>query len=555
MSGDPRFDQPLLDGIKHSPSDQEVSRLNGSKPAYAKPAESKMFLYVILGICVMLCFGQNYVFDFPQALEGALILDLEIKTIKISFLYAIYSLPNMIMSPITGYVIEIIGCNYSAVVYTGLTFFGQIIIYYGMYIGNYWWVLFGRGLYGIGGEGLTILQLTINELWFYGNFLSMSVAWCDIIAVFAILAGNFLSPELFTKTRNLSVSFFVMALMCFLSAICGILYFFYHNKYINRIDFVDNEEEEDEEDTVYDATIVSTAHKVKPIGDSTLNINNATTIGGDAEDDFNKNKIEFGFVSIRYYNATYWMLTVCFLFLANCYYQFTNIATEILEHRYGYNYEEANKLTVMPEIAFIVVSPFISKLVEVIGKKPLFLLICSIMFVLNYLVMYFMPIEKSMMLYGNLFVLGTCYSILTCALFSSVALSIPKAGVSMGYSILTLVENVGLSSLPFYFGWLSTDRTPSSYNNCILALIALSMASVCVCAALVLYDVKNTRLLTLPENSKKVKSLRKVIDSDFLERSLLSISKKTSSKSNDDSISDRSSPVIGQRFKQESKSD
>lgn len=80
------------------------------------------------------------------------------------------------------------------------------------------------------------------------------------------------------------------------------------------------------------------------------------------------------------------------MFLANCYYQFTNIATEILENRFGYSYDEANKLTVVPELAFIIISPSLSKWVEVSGRKPFFLLVCSILFLLDYLLMYFMPV-------------------------------------------------------------------------------------------------------------------------------------------------------------------
>jgi MFS family permease len=239
-----------------------------------------------------------------------------------------------------------------------------------------------------------------------------------------------------------------------------------------------------------------------------------------AEDIYNAEKIRFGFKSIRYFNTTYWILCVVFLFLANCYYQYTNIATEILEHRFGYTFEEANKLTIIPEAAFIVVSPFVSKWVEVKGKKPLWLLVAAVIFLGNYSYMYFMKVEKTLVLYLNFTAIGFGYSITTCALFSSVALSIPKAGVSMGYSILTLIENIGLSLLPLYFGEISEDRSVESYNQCLLALVVLSILGTIFCLLLLLYDTKNSNLLTLPENSKKVRKLRKGIDSDFLEKSV-----------------------------------
>jgi hypothetical protein len=90
----------------------------------------------------------------------------------------------------------------------------------------------------------------------------------------------------------------------------------------------------------------------------------------------------------------------------------------------------------------------------------------------------------------------------------------------MGYSILTLIENVGLTILPLYFGQISAERSVESYNECILALVVLSIIGTVFCLLLLLHDTKNSKLLTLPENSKKVRKLRKGIDSDFLEKSV-----------------------------------
>ena len=502
-----------------SASDSEP-RPDPLAPCDDKPLEkpqSKAFLLVILFINFFITFGQCYVYDFPQALEGALITRLKANTMKVSFLYAVYSLPNMIFSPITGYVIEVAGCANSAVIYTSLTYLGQAVIYYGVANGSYLYVFLGRGLYGIGGEGLTILQLTINELWFYGNFLSISVAWCDIVAVLAIMLGNYFNPLIFVHTRSLSLSFFVSALVCFFSAIVGLLYYIYHKKFIHRLD--DMEDLDESRDASMEITIIPPESKNKSkvvLDESSVERDRRAT----AEDIYNAEKIRFGFKSIRYFNTTYWILCVVFLFLANCYYQYTNIATEILEHRFGYTFEEANKLTIIPEAAFIVVSPFVSKWVEVKGKKPLWLLVAAVIFLGNYSYMYFMKVEKTLVLYLNFTAIGFGYSITTCALFSSVALSIPKAGVSMGYSILTLIENIGLSLLPLYFGEISEDRSVESYNQCLLTLIILSILATIFCLLLLLYDTKNSNLLTLPENSKKVRKLRKGIDSDFLEKSV-----------------------------------
>ena len=489
----------------------DVNPSKTSQASFPKAKKKTNHLLLLLALNLFIPFGQNYVFDFPQALAEPMMTSLRIDTDKISWLYTMYSLPNMIFSPITGYIIELIGCNNSAVVYTAITFIGQAIIYYGVVYQSYWYVFVGRGLYGIGGEGLTILQLTINELWFYGNFLSASVAWCDIFAIMGLLGGNFFNPQLFTAYRSLHMCFFVSCMICFFSFSISFVYYFVHNKYVHLV----THEHDDSLSELSGMGQLGTK-KAQALGMSATE----DKLFDNEEDNVEKIQLQFGFRSIKYFNATFWLLCLVFLALANCYYQFTNIATEVLQNRFMYSYESASNFTVIPELAFIIVSAPLSTLIETHGRKPLWMLICSIMFLTSYLWMYFMPFQPSNLLYVHFSMLGVGFAILTCALFSSVALSIPKAGVSMGYSILTLVENIGLSSLPPYFGYISRDRTKDAYNECILSLVVLSILSVILCSFLVLYDTKNTRLLTLPENSKRVRKLRKNIDSDYLERSV-----------------------------------
>ena len=91
----------------------------------------------------------------------------------------------------------------------------------------------------------------------------------------------------------------------------------------------------------------------------------------------------------------------------------------------------------------------------------------------------------------------------------------------MAFSLLTGVENIGMTVLPLYFGKISADRTVEAYDECLLSLVAMSIASIVFSAALYLYDTKTTKLLTMPENSKKVKRLRRNIDSEYIERSVM----------------------------------
>ena len=197
----------------------------------------------ILGLNLFVCFGMNYIFDFPQALEDPLIRGMNIDTFKISLLYSLYSLPNIILSPVVGLVISKIGCHLSGIFYNSLVFIGSILVFVGIQQNMYWWVCSGRILAGIGGEGAIILQLTINELWFYGQFLSTSVAWCDVFALFAELLGNIMHPELLVMYRRMTAPAFVMGLAALFSVIVSIAYYILHVKYEHRLETDHHEEE------------------------------------------------------------------------------------------------------------------------------------------------------------------------------------------------------------------------------------------------------------------------------------------------------------------------
>ena len=100
---------------------------------------------------------MNYIFDFPQALEDPLIRGMNIDTFKISLLYSLYSLPNILLSPVVGLVISKIGCHLSGIFYNSLVVIGQTLVFVGMYNRSYYTMLAGRLVSGAGGEALKIV--------------------------------------------------------------------------------------------------------------------------------------------------------------------------------------------------------------------------------------------------------------------------------------------------------------------------------------------------------------------------------------------------------------
>ena len=276
-------------------------------------------LIIILTLNLSVCIGLSYVYDFPQALEDPLIIALKADTFKIEYLYSVYALPNLIMAPVSGYFIEKVDAPMSGMIFGILILIGHSLSFHSVYSGNLIWSVIGRGLYGIGGEGLYILQATVNEYWFSGSLLSLSNALCQVVNNLSVMLGNYFTPLFFDKSRTLTFPLFIGACTCAASCFVTILYYWAHNRY-NKLHKSWTEELD-------------------------YNPDNKEVLEYFALVKQNKNhKIQFGFRSIRYFNSTLWMLCGVYLTLINSIVQFTNQATDIVTNRFNFTYDEAKYL-------------------------------------------------------------------------------------------------------------------------------------------------------------------------------------------------------------------
>ena len=545
---------PLEDNTRFAIKLAKEATMGKDKPSPENqtPETSQRYLIAILLLNLMVCFGMNYVYDAPQALEDPLIRGLKIDTLKISMMYSLYSLPNLVLTPVVGIAISRLGCHNACLVYTSIVFFGSLVTFFGVYQSSFVYIVFGRSLIGLGGEGARIVQMTINELWFFGYFLSTSVAWGEIMECLAGYLGNVMHPELLVQTRSLPTPFFAMALVCFFSWAISLIYYFqhikHHKKLENRARELEEESESEEEESSYSVSHVTvnndqhkdivnrsfqehkriTTHHQSLVPEHSIagsvKIRPEIVLGIIEEEEHSKIKhkpqIFFGLSSIKYYSGMYWLLCVFAICSMNSYHQSMSLATEIIQNRFMYKFEDANEFTIIPDIAFIAGAPFLSRWIEERGAKPMFLVGASLCFLISFVSMYCLPADRTLLLIPILSLIGIGYAVLTCALFSSVALSVPKAGVGMAFSILTLIENLGNTLLPLLFGKLAAPRNVAAYNDCLLSLIILALASTALSIALVVYDLKTTRILALPENSVTVRKIRHRMDSLYLEMSI-----------------------------------
>ena len=86
-----------------------------------------------------------------------LIISMDITTVQIGYLYSIYSIPNLICVPIGGIIIGYLGSDTSSLLLTAVVFFGSIFNFLGVLTSNYYFLLIGRAIGGMGSQTLVIV--------------------------------------------------------------------------------------------------------------------------------------------------------------------------------------------------------------------------------------------------------------------------------------------------------------------------------------------------------------------------------------------------------------
>ena len=73
-----------------------------------------------------------------------------------SFLYSFYNIPNIILPLIGGILVDEIGYKITTLLFVGFITVGQLVVSFGMQLNSFPLMIFGRFIFGIGGESISI---------------------------------------------------------------------------------------------------------------------------------------------------------------------------------------------------------------------------------------------------------------------------------------------------------------------------------------------------------------------------------------------------------------
>src|SRR5271169_3933936 len=156
-------------------------------PVAEHPRPSKMYRWLVLIFVSLAMFGNYYIYDSINPLERIFLEQLKYSASMFGWLNAIYSLTALATLLIGGILIDRFGIKKSLLLFSTLIVLGALLT---ALKGNFYMMVAGRGLVGLGAESQIVAVTTALARWFKGKELSFAFGINLTIARMASIAAD-----------------------------------------------------------------------------------------------------------------------------------------------------------------------------------------------------------------------------------------------------------------------------------------------------------------------------------------------------------------------------
>jgi MFS family permease len=400
-----------------------------------RPEPSRRFRWLVLLFASLTMFGNYYVYDCIAPIADLLTRQLGFSDSNIGLLQAIYSMPNVIMVLVGGYIVDRIGTRKAILIFGSLCFLGAGVTSLSPRLSV---MATGRLIFGLGAESLIVAVTTATAKWFRGKELSFAFG----INLMISRAGTLLAQQspswagfAYNYWRNpllISVGF---ASLCVVGAI------------------------------VYWALEVYAEKRfqVGPAG--------AT------------DKVRFS--DVKDFSLSYWyIVALCVTFYSGIF-PFETFAYKFFMGAHQVSREAAGDLVGMLTLFTMFGTPIFGLFVDKMGKRALLMMFGSVLLIPVYLLMAYVRSAHYITVYlpsteGGHFALiahhlppillltmammGIAFSLTPAVMWPSVAYLVDQSKLGTAYGLMTMIQNVGLVGFNLVVGW-ANDYSQASVDN------------------------------------------------------------------------------------------
>lgn len=350
--------------------------------------------FTILFLSSFILFAFYYVYDIPIALNTRLSTDKSIvDATHLTLLYSAYSLPNIIL-PLFTVTLFPDPLKLCLVVLAG-----NIIFLTGVFLNKFVLMLLGRIIFGIGGEGFSVLQNKMMAKYFMGRELALSMGLSAAFARCGTVINYLITPIIAEKYGGQWSCVFGLTLIFFGLFVCVIL-----KKICQDVNKINVKASDDiktskpflvpSKEIMEDgwANFVPEKDSIKELSHDfydlnvknekeTENVKEVEKIAAIVEESPAKKTKFFAFQNR---SQVFSILVVLSFMYAVIFAPFQSISSLILQKRYRIKNTQAGFLMAIEESISLFVSIFLAVIADFIGYKLLIMLIGSVGLVISF---------------------------------------------------------------------------------------------------------------------------------------------------------------------------
>jgi MFS family permease len=375
-----------------------------------RPEPSRLYRWVVLIVVSLTMFGNYYVYDCIAPVADLLAAQLGFSDKNIGMLQAIYSIPNVFMVLIGGYIVDRIGTRKGILVFGTLCLSGAIVT---VLSGKLAFMASGRLIFGLGAESLIVAVTTAVAKWFRGKELSFAFGINLMISRLGTwLAQN--SPtwahSAYQNWRSPLLISVLFATFCVTGAV------------------------------IYWAMEVY-AEKHFEVGKA-----------GSTD------KVVFS--DIYKFGLSYWYIVALCIVFYSAIFPFETFAIKFFMDAHGTSRELGGFLVSILTAFTMFGTPTFGLFVDRLGKRALLMMFGSMLLIPVYLMMGYTHIS----LYVPMAMMGVAFSLIPAVMWPSVAYIVDQSKLGTAYGLMTMIQNIGLAGLNLLVGW-ANDYGHASAGN------------------------------------------------------------------------------------------
>ena len=375
-----------------------------------RPEPSRAYRWIVLCVVSLTMFGNYYVYDCIAPIADLLVKQLGFSDANIGLLQAIYSIPNVFMVLIGGYVVDRIGTRKGIFIFGTLCLLGSILT---VLSGRLGLMAAGRLVFGLGAESLIVAVTTAIAKWFRGKELSFAFGInLTISRLGTWLAQN--SPSwahsAYTNWRSPLVISVLFATFCVTGAV------------------------------VYWAMEVY-AEKHFAVGQA-----------GSTDKVVLKDIFKFG--------VSYWYIVALCIVFYSAIFPFETFAIKFFMDAHGTSRQLGGFLVSILTAFTMFGTPAFGLFVDRLGKRALLMMFGSMLLIPVYLMMAYTNVS----LYVPMAMMGVAFSLVPAVMWPSVAYIVDQSKLGTAYGLMTMIQNIGLFGFNLVIGWANDFGHASAEN-------------------------------------------------------------------------------------------